>query len=284
MEFVPVFGTTPDLSALSGSTLVLPTFSAGMSPMIAVDLFLLNEKPDKLGYIKSDMIAPLVQMGTLAQAGEAPTLQMPCELFLSKDRRYTFLVLRSGVVEGKMRAFGDALAEFVAASKFKRVHILTSTFSPVKRERDSNRLLPEIFCYTNNFVHKQEGASYYDEFKIRKFGYWLGDKKIKPHQEMQELAGAGSSNKLMMTFNRIDVPCVLFVIFTPGELDFVGGYTYYSFLKNKFDMNGNAQAPLGKVEFVGQPEIKTGEDIHEHLFVKKGCATPVHWANVLSYY
>ena len=66
MDFVPVFGTTPDLSALSGSTLVLPTFSAGMSPMIAVDLFLLNEKPDKLGYIKSDMIAPLVQMGTLA--------------------------------------------------------------------------------------------------------------------------------------------------------------------------------------------------------------------------
>ena len=44
----------------------------------------------------------------------------------------------------------------------------------------------------------------------------------------------------MMTFNRIDVPCVLFVIFTPGELDFVGGYTYYSFLKNKFDMNGKA--------------------------------------------
>ena len=88
----------------------------------------------------------------------------------------------------------------------------------------------------------------------------------------------------MKTFNRIDVPCVLYVMFTPGELDFVGGYTYYSFLKNKFDMNGQPQAPLGKVEFVGQPEIKSGEDIHELLFAKKSCATPVHWANVLSYY
>ena len=110
------------------------------------------------------MIAPLVQMGTLAKEGETPTLQMPCELYLSKDRRYTFFVLRSGIVEGKMRAFGDALAEFVTASGFKAVTILTSTVSPVKRERDSNRLLPEIFCYTNNFLHKKEGPSFYEQY------------------------------------------------------------------------------------------------------------------------
>ena len=100
MNFVPVHGTSPDLASLKGTTLVLPTFSAGMSAMIATDLFILNEQPTKLGYMTSHMIAPLVQMGTLAAEGEKPQLQMPCELYLSKDRRYTFLVLRSGIVAG----------------------------------------------------------------------------------------------------------------------------------------------------------------------------------------
>jgi len=38
--------------------------------------------------------------------------------------------------------------------------------------------------------------------------------------------GSGSSEKLMKTFNKIDVPVQLFIIFTPGGIDFVGGYTY----------------------------------------------------------
>ena len=61
-EFVPVFGSGHDLSAVKGTTLVIPVFSAGMSAMVACDLFIMNEQPTKLGYIRSEFISPLVQM------------------------------------------------------------------------------------------------------------------------------------------------------------------------------------------------------------------------------
>lgn len=42
--------------------------------------------------------------------------------------------------------------------------------------------------------------------------------------------GAGAADRLIRAFNRMDIPAVLFVIFTDGSLDFVGGFTYYQFL------------------------------------------------------
>ena len=59
-EFVPVFGSTNDLSRVKGTTLVIPCFAAGMSAMIGCDLFITNEKPDKIGFIRSEFISPLV--------------------------------------------------------------------------------------------------------------------------------------------------------------------------------------------------------------------------------
>ena len=35
---------------------------------------------------------------------------MPCEVFISSDKRYTFLVLRGGICQGKMKIFGQALS------------------------------------------------------------------------------------------------------------------------------------------------------------------------------
>ena len=61
--------------------------------------------------------------------------------------------------------------------------------------------------------------------------------------------GGGSAEKLIKIFNKIDVPAQLFVIFTPGGIDFVGGYAYYQFLKSSFDQNGEPLKgrPLGKI-------------------------------------
>jgi hypothetical protein len=50
---------------LKGTTLVIPQISAGFSPMIATDLFILNERCNKIGYLKSDYISPLLQNDTL---------------------------------------------------------------------------------------------------------------------------------------------------------------------------------------------------------------------------
>jgi len=52
------------------------------------------------------------------------------------------------------RKFTEELAQFVKEQGIKNVVVLTSTISPVKRERESNRQLPEIFTYANNFLYK----------------------------------------------------------------------------------------------------------------------------------
>ena len=44
---------------------------------------------------------------------------------------------------------------------------------------------------------------------------------------MKALMGAGSADRLMKAFNRLDIPAIMFVIFTDGAPDFVGGFTYY---------------------------------------------------------
>mmetsp|Transcript_39594 Transcript_39594/g.60563 ORF Transcript_39594/g.60563 Transcript_39594/m.60563 type:complete len:81 (+) Transcript_39594:18-260(+) len=66
LQFVPAHGTNHDLSTVKGSTIVFPTLSAGMSPTIATDLFILNENATLLGYIKSDYISPVVQTDALS--------------------------------------------------------------------------------------------------------------------------------------------------------------------------------------------------------------------------
>jgi hypothetical protein len=59
----------------------------------------------------------------------------------------------------------------------------------------------------------------------------LGGKK-KNHLELDELMGAGLAKGLIKAFNKKDVKASLFVIFTPGGIDFVGGYSFYQFIKH----------------------------------------------------
>lgn len=92
--------------------------------------------------------------------------------------------------------------------------------------------------------------------------------------------GAGASKKLIKTLNFYDIEAQLFVIFTTGGVDFVGGYTFYEFLKNNFDQKGNAcnGKNLGAVALDG---IKSGEDIHQMIFVDKKLKSPAHWSTIV---
>ena len=142
MSFVPVFGSSvkPDFS---GSTLILPCHSAGMSPFIGLDLYILNEGMQKVGYYKSDYIAPGVSNDGLSVVAEQGILTLPAELYVSAPgapNKLTFLVLRSGILSGQMRKFGDELVAWINANGFSNVVVLTSTLSPVQRERNTNRL------------------------------------------------------------------------------------------------------------------------------------------------
>jgi hypothetical protein len=96
---------------------------------------------------------------------------------------------------------------------------------------------------------------------------------------------AGSSKGLLKAFNRLSIPTTLFVIFCPGGIDFVGGYSYYQFLKqNLFLTEGSSlaatQRQLGKLKL----EEDSGEAIHAKLFEQKTLKAPAYWRDIVNYY
>jgi predicted ATP-grasp superfamily ATP-dependent carboligase len=114
-----------------------------MSPFIGLDLYILNEGMQKLGYYKSDFIAPGVSNDGLSVVADQGVLTLPAELYVSgpgQANKLTFLVLRSGILSGQMRKFGDELVSWINSNGFSNVVVLTSTISPVQRERNTNRL------------------------------------------------------------------------------------------------------------------------------------------------
>ena len=134
-----------------------------------------------------------------------------------------------------MRDFQDELVAFIKDYKLSSVVILSSTMNPVRRERESNRQIPRVFGYANNFLFKKNDRKFYEKYQIQKFGYWLANDKKKGHQELDELAFSGMSRSFMRCFNRQDIEASLFVIFCPGGVDFVGGYSYYRFIKDNLN-------------------------------------------------
>ena len=262
--FVPVFGTQFDAARLRNTTLVLPSQCVGLSAHIGMELFALNTNMQKVGYYKTDYLSNIIINDAVTLPSQASgQICMPAEVWYSEEKNMTFLMVRSGPTGG-MRKFADELVAFIMMTDFARVVLLTATMSPVSRERDSNSLIPEVFAYCNNFMVK-DNREYYNQNGIRKFGYWIQDVKRRPHQEMAELSGAGWSDRLMKSFNRMEKPAIMFTIFCPGGVDFVGGYNYYEFLKqNKFG-NPAEQATqrLGKLTLsAGANTLETGEQIH----------------------
>lgn len=137
----------------------------------------------------------------------------------------------------------------------------------------------------------QANPKFYEVYGIRKFGYWLAEnlaqegasglKKGKAHLELDELMGSGLAKGLMKTFNKKSVNASLFVIFTPGGIDFVGGYSYYQFLKNNlFVAESSLARQLGKLTLTES----TGEEIHEKIFAKGELKAPAYWKQIVQYF
>jgi len=105
-----------------------------MSPFIGLDLYILNEGMQKVGYYKSDFVAPGVSNDGLSVVADQGTLTLPAEIYVSAPgapNKLTFLILRSGILSGQMRKFGDELVHFISSNGFSNVVVLSSTMSPV---------------------------------------------------------------------------------------------------------------------------------------------------------
>jgi hypothetical protein len=175
-----------------------------------------------------------------------------------------------------MRRFTDELNGFIKQHGFANVVILSSTMSMVQRERHTNRKIPEVFAYLNNyFYHTPQGKTWYKDNGIQKFGNWIDEIKKKPHQELRGLMGAGAADRLLRAFNRVDIPAVLFVIFT-----------YYQFLLQKdFFSTGvqSAQKMLENLKLTDKEPL-TGERIHEILFQEHKYKIPYGWSQIIGYF
>jgi hypothetical protein len=114
------------------------------------------------------------------------------------------------------------------------------------------------------------------------FGHWLQDAKKKDLQELDELMMGGAAKQLVKLFNKEPVPVHLFLIFTPGAIDFVGGYCFYQFLKNNSAAEESSliQTQLGKLHLSEQ----NGEAIHEMMFQRNEIKYPAYWKQVVSYF
>ena len=141
--------------------------------MVALDLAVLNDGATKLGYLKSDHLSPMIINDVLttteAMSGQ---ISMPVEFWLSADGKKTYMVSRSAA--SNTRSFCEEFVEFVKVHGFSSVALLTSAFSPIKRERDSNREIPEVFAYCNEHLEKQD---FYNKTGMRKYGWWIEKKK-----------------------------------------------------------------------------------------------------------
>ncbi|CDW88539.1 proteasome assembly chaperone 2 [Stylonychia lemnae] len=278
---VQPFGATSSLPDLAGSTLVIPCQSAGLSSNIGVDLYVINEGLQKIGYYKSQYIAAGLSNDGLSTGLNEGNLTLPAEVYFNASTKVTALIIRSGIYSGKGRLFEKELTEFIKKSGFSRIVVLTSTLSPVNRERDSNRQIPELFGYVNKHVLATQ-PKYFADHGLKQFGFWLGDSKQKEFQELDELMMSGSAKTLMKLFNKLSIPAHLFVMFTSGGIDFVGGYVYFQFLRNNLfeDQSSLVQHQLGKLNL----DQLTGEGIHEKLFVNNDTKIPAYWRQIVSYF
>ena len=101
--------------------------------------------------------------------------------------------------------------------------------------------------------------------------------------ELDELMGAGLAKGLIKKFNKKGVKASLFVIFTTGGIDFVGGYKFYEFLKyNIFDGDRIIHMTLRKItEDCRDMNVTHGEEVYKRLFEDKILETPAYWKQII---
>jgi len=80
--------------------------------MVAFDLTIMNDSPQKLGYLSSEHLSPMIVNDVLTPAGaKAGEISMPVEFWLTADSKKTLMVLRGSASD--MRSFSEDLSNFI---------------------------------------------------------------------------------------------------------------------------------------------------------------------------
>eukprot|EP01136_Pigoraptor_vietnamica_P028602 Opistho-1_new@86235 len=195
-----------------GSTLLLPAVSVGNAGQLALDILLCTAKPQRVGYISTCSVLPLVGTDACNPTVSATgALSTALEVFQSHNGKVTFVQQRSPIAKGRTGQFLDALFEWIAACKFEKIVLVTG--SDAAHRVDSQFVGPPFRYILSNKASATSDAA------LRGMG-WV---PLEPPSAMALAAdpkapkirvpGAGMTRRFVERCNEADVSALVLVAF-----------------------------------------------------------------------
>lgn len=151
-----------------------------MFGQLSIDLLIYNYKAERIGFIHSDYILPIIGRNpyhqsslTLATAFEGNHEYLSDDLIIHSKvysvnidaEKYVFMQIRSPLQKGRATQFSIELAQFIQEMSFKKVIVLTSIDSTYLR--DFGGFILKLFTLTImiNFLGQESVTSHSISFQ-----------------------------------------------------------------------------------------------------------------------
>ncbi|KAJ2304527.1 hypothetical protein IWW55_002382 [Coemansia sp. RSA 2706] len=111
-------------ASTEGSTLILPSVSIGNVPQLAVDLLINTLRATRIGIIHTPSLMPISAPSGFDHLDHR---SVPLEVYQTADRKWTIIQQRSPPLARHHRQFAQEIMQFIQASEFDKVVLLTSS-------------------------------------------------------------------------------------------------------------------------------------------------------------
>ena len=211
---------------ITKSHLIIACSSIGQSAIIACELLVLNQSAVLVGYFSSVAIIPEVRVDTSSpQLASNPHLSLPGEVYYSETYKITILVLRSGIITGKLSVFESDIRTWIQHYQFSDILVLGTTLASTIELRESNGQNPEFFS-THNIPAKDAAKSINEKEKIFPLCKLYFNTSEK--EDAESLYMAGQVPSLINILSQIKVPGYTLLIHSFDGFDLLGGWMMYA--------------------------------------------------------
>ncbi|KAI0211933.1 Proteasome assembly chaperone 2 [Lamellibrachia satsuma] len=205
----------------SGYTLIVPSVSVGNVGQLTVDLIVSTLHMDRIGYLSTDAVYPVVGNDPFSTKGSSDKCQLvtAIEVYECTDKKITVVQQRAPLVRGKRKQFVSELCHWIQTCNFTKVIIVTSSFS---HERVDTQIAgTQLRFLLSPVLETREGVTLRDHL------HWLelehrcpltGGLQDGPSSEDSGqgeifLPGAGFAKDLFETLASADVCVALLMLF-----------------------------------------------------------------------
>ncbi|GAA98841.1 uncharacterized protein L969DRAFT_95519 [Mixia osmundae IAM 14324] len=135
-QTMPFFRGSP--ASFDQSTLLLPAVSIGNVPQLATDLLIHSHALQKIGTLSARDLVPVLGSADYLPTAAAPRrgLATALEVYATADHSLVTLQQRSPVLKSRKEHFVYELCDWIVASRFKRVVILSSLSAGARRDAE----------------------------------------------------------------------------------------------------------------------------------------------------